>query len=348
MLPFEVWQRCALWLQENDLASFACISRYFAKAVSEDTTLVCRARNPSRLILWLRLSEDYFDPSNPDIEAGRFISIGPKSSQRKPCSKRSVDYGDISSYGPVTPKGIAVPRFNVNNGYGFTIAIRYKISNWNAPHCNGRCPLFQDWFRHWSWHSFATKNGPIMELRRNINSHGSDPQQGLIYVCSDETDFPLDTWATAVYVWVPGLRELRVHSYVEAPDGLKVTRKAASVRESVQDVTVQVNQREYYHVGWYQKERFEGAMSDVMVFQRPVGDVVEVDRLAAKLSALPAPFEDNESESQAMRRAASWEQMTPTLLTTLPTAPAIAAPRASAATAQTHPTKTSKSSHRKS
>eukprot|EP00658_Telonema_sp_P-2_P017224 TRINITY_DN16669_c0_g1_i3.p1 TRINITY_DN16669_c0_g1~~TRINITY_DN16669_c0_g1_i3.p1 ORF type:complete len:346 (+),score=40.62 TRINITY_DN16669_c0_g1_i3:145-1038(+) len=223
-------------------AALTCVK--WATLTREDQVLYHRRVNPANCVLW----------ACPD-EWGGLVDIGP-------LSKHIVGRASKSRN---RTRNYSIEKFGVTR-CDFTILVRFRVSDWS---CHQRAPLLSNWVRHWSFLLFCSKNqGPLLELRRNINSGGSDPEQGLVTVqCTSQHGTPIQLpmeWTVCGFTWSRARRTLT--SYL---NGNKC--QESTVRESAaHDVNVQQNREQHVLVGGKgdaPSESWDGAVSHVICMQ---------------------------------------------------------------------------------
>lgn len=236
-IPLEVWHIIFRFVAEKKAVARTC--RYFAYVIATDAQLLHQTHNPARAELFYDFSKDG--------------DAGPK---QVPC---------VTNYRPSAEESrhvVAIPRFDLTTG-DFTLFLRYNVNDFSHGHEGCRVPLLHDWVYPWSFGVFATTSGPNMELRRNINSHGSDPEQGLIYT-QGKVDLPnggLNQWVVCAFTWSPSQRTMQCFVNGQLLD-------TQTVRPSVQDVVVQRNTHSHFYLGWKNdgQEQMHGVISHCALY----------------------------------------------------------------------------------
>lgn len=157
---------------------------------------------------------------------------------------------------------IAVPSFDMCTT-DFTVHARVKMNAMALPvgMATPMFPVFADWHMPWKFLFSVSSSGPYGELRRNIDSGGSDPAQGLVTVSGGGIPLVPGRWHDVTWVWHRATKTLR--SYV---DGVAADTKSTSYP----DITLQRNNHKEYVIGWKNDDtlRFEGHIPCVVVMVR--------------------------------------------------------------------------------
>ena len=157
---------------------------------------------------------------------------------------------------------VSVPSFDMCTT-DFTVHARVKMNAMALPvgMATPMFPVFADWHKPWKFMFSVSSSGPYGELRRNIDSRGSDPAQGLVSVSGGGIPLVPGRWHDVTWVWHRATKTLR--SYV---DGVAADTKSTSYP----DITLQRNNHKEYVIGWKNDDtlRFEGHIPCVVVMVR--------------------------------------------------------------------------------
>ena len=138
--------------------------------------------------------------------------------------------------------------------------------------------------------------GPELQLRRNINSGGSDPQQGLVDVsCGSPVTLPL-AWTVCAFTWSREQKTLSSYLNGEFCAASQVRPLAAD------DIDVQQNQQSHVLLGGKSDSPShclrDGAVSHVLCLQSCL-PAEAIRELAAQIDTVDGPIQSWAVEAAA-------------------------------------------------
>lgn len=144
----------------------------------------------------------------------------------------------------------------------FSFAICVKFDDIHS--VNRNVTLAADWSYPWSWRLFLSANEIGISLRRNINSGGSDPLQGLVDVVAPESSLKNNQWHHIGFSWSRNDRTLSLFI-----DG-ELAKTAQPYKHAGQEADIQVTSHPKWHLGLKQDDGdggslFSGYMADLVV-----------------------------------------------------------------------------------